>query len=625
MWRSHHLLQDFGQLSEASVAEAIHFDEVKMLLKQNCSAIEDFVEARKLESIEPTKSGAPNIQVEASRYCIDSTLGEMQKQLRLYENLIAKSIPQAGGELRREIESIESELAGHVAAVEQMVALADTDIDAAIELAEMSILPNLRQNIMPQIKDHSDRVHQELQMWGQNVAESARSANTRLAVTGIGALVLAIAAGSALGFLLTGPIRRLKQAALALAEGDFHQRIENCGKDEMGALGSAFNLMADKLQNSNEALGRTNKTMEKQVQKRAVQLEQVHENLRKSQFELVQHEKMSLLGQLSAGMAHEVNTPTAAILNASVDSGEHLQDLMEAVMKLDRLPVETRQWLTHMFEVLFRNDKIHSEISVRQERREVEKLLVEKGYGDCRRMAEVMVAYGIREMLDDGEMLARLSNDVVLSVLEHILALRVSSQISETSARKIARIVRSMRVYAHSSQGQVLDMDINESIDNTLVIMNSRVKRVANVKTNFGENLPAVRCGAELLQVWTNILSNACDAIQESGNEGMGLIEISTRLEGGNVVVEISDDGGPIPEDVMDKMFDPFFTTKRIGKGMGLGLSICSNIVKQWDGILRAKNDDGRAIFEILLPTKANSQGWEQYPEEIAVGESFGL
>ena len=120
--------------------------------------------------------------------------------------------------------------------------------------------------------------------------------------------------GQAFSKLLTRPIHRLGKAVSALASGDFSYRVKESGKDEYAMLGTAFNAMVERLQRVGDALKQSKQKMQKKVQNGAEELEEVYNRLRQTQFELVQHEKMSMLGQLAAGVAHEVNTPTGAIL-----------------------------------------------------------------------------------------------------------------------------------------------------------------------------------------------------------------------------------------------------------------------------------------------------------------------
>jgi len=127
---------------------------------------------------------------------------------------------------------------------------------------------------------------------------------------------------------------------------------------------------------------------------------------------------------------------------------------------------------------------------------------------------------------------------------------------------------------------------------------------VAKVETHYDSSLPLVKCGADLLQVWTNILSNACDAIDLARHGQLGLIEIVTEMDDENVVAKISNNGLPILPEHMNRLFTPFFTTKGLGRGVGLGLSICAGIVKRYGGTIAAANDSGRVVFEVRLPRR---------------------
>ena len=150
-------------------------------------------------------------------------------------------------------------------------------------------------------------------------------------------------------------------------------------------------------------------------------------------------------------------------------------------------------------------------------------------------------------------------------------------------------------------------MDVNESIDNMLVVMQNRIKHIARVNTHYDKNLPIIKCGADLLQVWTNILGNACDAIEDSRGNELGLIEVVTEMHDDEVAVKITNEGPPIPDEVMSRLFTPFYTTKPPGRGTGLGLSICESIVKRYGGSIKACNRPGRVTFEVRLPKNAQA------------------
>ena len=149
---------------------------------------------------------------------------------------------------------------------------------------------------------------------------------------------------------------------------------------------------------------------------------------------------------------------------------------------------------------------------------------------------------------------------------------------------------------------------MNETIDNTLAILQNRIKHVAQVRTAYGSGLPAARCGPAISQVWTNLLNNACDAIEDAGPERPARIEIATALVDGRLRVTVLNSGRPIPDGIRERIFDPFFTTKPPGKGTGLGLSLCAGILRDCGGTIRTWNEAGGVVFEVtLLPAAAPS------------------
>jgi signal transduction histidine kinase len=176
-------------------------------------------------------------------------------------------------------------------------------------------------------------------------------------------------------------------------------------------------------------------------------------------------------------------------------------------------------------------------------------------------------------------------------------------EIGQGSAR-LSEIVGAVKGYSYLGQAPVQAVDPHEGLENTLVILRSKLTAGIHVRRDYGADVPKIQAyGSELNQVWTNLLDNAIDAMG-----GTGEITIRTRRQGAWVVVEIEDDGPGIPDQIQNRIFDPFFTTKEPGKGTGLGLSLSHRIItQQHKGEIRVESQPGRTRFTVKLPIELPS------------------
>jgi signal transduction histidine kinase len=178
------------------------------------------------------------------------------------------------------------------------------------------------------------------------------------------------------------------------------------------------------------------------------------------------------------------------------------------------------------------------------------------------------------------------------------------SEILQTTDR-ISQIVRAVKSYTYLDQAPLLEVDVHEGLESTLVIMQHKLKKGVTIKREYSPDLPRIEAYAsELNQVWTNIIDNAVDAMN-----GKGEIKIKTYEEDHRVIIEIADSGPGIPEDIQSRIFEPFFTTKAPGQGTGLGLHISHDIVvNRHHGQLLVESKPGETKFRIILPKKITGE-----------------
>src|SRR5688572_5825181 len=169
------------------------------------------------------------------------------------------------------------------------------------------------------------------------------------------------------------------------------------------------------------------------------------------------------------------------------------------------------------------------------------------------------------------------------------------------TTERISQIVHAMKSYTYLDQAPLLEVDIHEGLENTLIIMQHKLKKGVTIKREYSADLPRIEAYAsELNQVWTNIIDNAVDAMN-----GKGEISLRTFAEEDHVVVEITDNGPGIPEEIQARIYEPFFTTKPPGKGTGLGLHISHDIiVNRHHGQLLVESKPGETKFKVMLPVR---------------------
>jgi signal transduction histidine kinase len=273
--------------------------------------------------------------------------------------------------------------------------------------------------------------------------------------------------------------------------------------------------------------------------------------LKDSQAQVLQSEKMASVGQLAAGVAHEINNPTGFVSSNLKTLAEYQEDIAGIITEYRGL-----------FNLL---------------RQEEQEKLWSKLPTLIRKITELEDELDIDFILNDVPDLIRESHE---------------------GAERIKKIVMDLKDFAHPGEDTMQTADINHCIESTLNVIWNELKYKAEVIRDF-DALPMVVCFPQQLnQVFMNILVNAAQAMEEKGE-----ILISTRGVNGNAEIAIRDNGPGIPEENLSQIFDPFFTTKDVGKGTGLGLNIVYNIVKKHDGSIDVKSRVGEGTtFTIRIP-----------------------
>ncbi len=365
------------------------------------------------------------------------------------------------------------------------------------------------------------------------------------------------------GNYLTSQLRKLSQSVYqvqdCLGSGDFvDAKLQINSKDELGELSNSFNLLVDKVQKQQllnisyqEQLSQFNNVLEQTIEKRTVELVEKNRaliktnlDLSKSKQNVLQAEKLASIGQLAAGVAHEINNPLSYV-TSNLGSLKHYLTIYKQVI----LPLVE---------------------CAKTEEQTVKKQLLQEIMSNIQETDVVFVAQDMEALLEE----------------------------MEEGLQRVTDIVQRLSTFSRTNSDTHQLVNINDCIESTYKMVQKQVSSKANLSLELAD-LPLIYINAgKINQVLTNIIINAAQAIEHYGE-----IKVSTHVADNQINVKISDNGCGIPEFQLSKIFDPFFTTKKEGEGTGLGLAISFDIMKEHKGQLDVESTVGvGTIFTLSFP-----------------------
>ena len=390
---------------------------------------------------------------------------------------------------------------------------------------------------------------------------------------------------------------------LEIHKGDRVIPIEAWGTpiyDDQGNVSYAIAAFADITQRkeAQKLVAEYNQTLEIQVTERTQELSETLGYLQATQNELIQSEKMAALGQLVAGVAHELNTPLGAIRSSAGNMtkflGQTLSNLPSLFQSLS--PTEAENFFT-LLNTSLQKDMNLTAKEERKLKRSLINQLEDEDIDEADDIADTLVDMGIYEADDFLVLLKNVDRDRILEMAYKLSEIQRGTQTINIATERASKVVFALKNYARYDLSEVMiQSDIVDGIETVLTLYQNNIKQGVEVLRNFQQIDPILCYVDQLNQVWTNLIHNALQAMD---NKGTLIIDITQ--EDNYVKVAITDSGKGIPAEIMPKIFEPFFTTKPPGEGSGLGLDIVKKIIEKHDGKIEVESVPGKTTFTICL------------------------